>query len=216
MWINELLYVLMFAALTAVIVLAVVVNMRLRRSKQLEQIETTDEITSEPIADLVVEQEPEPVLEPETKTVPNNLPEIMVEPEPLPEYEHEPLVDIEPESKFPPEPEDSPDEMSYYVEEDELRLEDKDFGVNNESKVEETVDLEMPFIVEFPQETKEEQVMEAGAESWYVPEEPTDKNEEEEGEGVMMCPHCNSQVPNTIYCIYCGNSLKPNPLVEEP
>jgi len=103
MWINELLYVLMFAALIAVIVLAVVVNTRLSRSKQLEQMETAEEIKPEPVADLVREEEPEPELEleVETKKEPKNLPEAMIEPELLSEYEQEPLVDKEMESKLP-------------------------------------------------------------------------------------------------------------------
>jgi hypothetical protein len=25
--------------------------------------------------------------------------------------------------------------------------------------------------------------------------------------GVLTCPHCHSEVPSTIYCIYCGQSL---------
>jgi hypothetical protein len=88
-------------------------------------------------------------------------------------------------------------------------------------EIEETVDLDMPVYIEIPDEDGEKfeepepEIIEP-SEPWYVPEEPIDEEKKEEEETIVTCPHCNSQVPKTIYCIYCGNSLKPNPLVEEP
>ena len=38
-----------------------------------------------------------------------------------------------------------------------------------------------------------------------------DEKEKEEGidSGISTCPHCHSSVPETMYCIYCGQSLLP-------
>ncbi|MHA2392737.1 MAG: hypothetical protein ACXAEX_12395 [Promethearchaeota archaeon] len=38
-----------------------------------------------------------------------------------------------------------------------------------------------------------------------------DEQEKEEGidSGISTCPHCHSSVPETMYCIYCGQSLLP-------
>jgi len=33
--------------------------------------------------------------------------------------------------------------------------------------------------------------------------------------GVNTCPHCGSNVPDTLYCIYCGKPLNPNNVDEE-
>jgi hypothetical protein len=33
--------------------------------------------------------------------------------------------------------------------------------------------------------------------------------------GVEICPHCGSNVPDTIYCIYCGKALDPDNIIEE-
>lgn len=42
-------------------------------------------------------------------------------------------------------------------------------------------------------------------------EAPSLEYEEEEDEPlpvVVKCPHCKSEVPQTLYCIYCGNTLR--------
>jgi hypothetical protein len=44
---------------------------------------------------------------------------------------------------------------------------------------------------------------------------PSIEDEEEEAKeptpGVVTCPHCKSKVPQTLYCIYCGNTLTAKP-----
>lgn len=45
----------------------------------------------------------------------------------------------------------------------------------------------------------------------YSAQLEVDKLEKEEGvdSGISTCPHCYSSVPETMYCIYCGQSLLP-------
>ena len=44
---------------------------------------------------------------------------------------------------------------------------------------------------------------------------PSIEDEEEEAKeptpGIVTCPHCKSKVPQTLYCIYCGNTLTAKP-----
>jgi len=186
--------------------------------------------------------EPEPYIEPQVDTVlplqPEHEPEIEAVSEETPEME--PIVDLDDnqeteldnneleeieqqEIEIPPELRVEPEKENFIEEESRKEPSSPFFEMRGEEKVEETVDLEMPFYFEISpgtEEKPEEVVPEETQteEEWYVPEEPVDetKKKEEDDDGIVVCPHCSSEVPKTIYCIYCGNSLKPNPLVEEP
>lgn len=249
MWVNELLYILMFAALVTVIVMAVVVNIKLSRMKKLGQKETTPE--TKPVQAALADTEPE-LEEPILETSPEKENEIIFEPEyegeAEPEHEPEPEIEPDPEPYSPPEPElehakefdpikplekepedevprdeaYSTEEVLFPEEENGGKPERSYFDLRKEPEVGETVDLEIPFYYEIPREDlakpEDEKSEEQKSEDlWYVHEEAGDEDaKKDDDDGIVICPHCNSQVPKTIYCIYCGNPLKPNPLVEEP
>lgn len=233
MWINELLYVLMITALMSLVVMAVLVNVKISRSKRLEQKETTPKPDSwavvEPEHDVVgPEPEPEPVPRPETESgYPFNLgheqvsepePEYVFEPELEPSIEPEPSDEVEPEQVVEiPELHTQPEAVSFYERETRSQPEDQCFEMSKDSKEEEeAADLEMPFYFDIPKGSIDEAERVAPGEPWYVPEEPVEDAGKGKDDDVTTCPHCYSQVPKTVYCIYCGNPLKPNPLVEEP
>ncbi len=264
MSINILLYMLMFIALVAVIIMAVIVNIKLSKIDKLGKTETPeeykyvdrDETETEPevdeeITEPIIISEPETFEETDIESEPP--PDILLPPEPESKLETEIEIeeetetsaietygeietnleaDVEPElpelTENIKEEKDATSEIvegtrdEYVYEGDPSKEPSSPFyDRGREQEVEETVDLEMPVYIEIPDEEEEKfeevepEVIEP-SEPWYVPEEPIEEDEKEEDESIVTCPHCNSQVPKTIYCIYCGNSLKPNPLVEEP
>jgi type IV secretory pathway VirB10-like protein len=242
---------LMFIALAGVIIMAIIVNLRLSKIKKLEQPEPEQEQEQmveevEPTKPDTIEEKPEPVyrLEPETDyepqvdAIPPSQYELDSEIEEKSEETRElqSSVDFEIEQvtkdkteeieeeqvEIPPELRLEPEKQYFTMEEPSREASSPFFEKGSEEKVEETVDLEMPFYFEISsdvEEEPEEAIPEEPQteEEWYVPEEPAeDSKKEEDDDGIVVCPHCSSEVPKTIYCIYCGNSLKPNPLVEEP
>ncbi|MFH2112592.1 MAG: hypothetical protein ABIJ47_15190 [Candidatus Bathyarchaeota archaeon] len=223
MWYNELLLVLMFTALIGMGIMALIVKVNMRQREDSIEIKTkVPEKIYEPEKNVrqeptkIVEPEPEPA---ETIEISEALFKPIIiqaaEPEPTPEPTTEPLIItsweetaepviepltetideliVEPPTSPTPEPQATPPEPS--PKEMELRRETEnqffdlryDYSSQNVAADSPTILDEAPSID--PEEEKEEPLP-----------------------GVVTCPHCKSEVPQTLYCIYCGNTLTAKPL----
>ena len=223
MWYNELLFVLMFIALIGMGVLALIVKVNMRQKEgSIEKKAEVPEKIYEPEKNV----RPEPI-----KIVENPIPEPVetieineaffrpiifqaVEPEPTPEPAMEPLIMpiveaaelliepmtetidkliVEPLASPAPEPQPTPPEPSPKKMKLRRETENKFFDLRYEYNLP-NVAADSPTILD---------------------EAPSIDLEEEEKEeplpGVVTCPHCKSEVPQTLYCIYCGNTLSAKP-----
>jgi hypothetical protein len=225
MWYNELLFVLMFIALIGMGVLALIVTVNMRQKegsiKQKAEIpekkyEPEKNMRLEPIK--IVENpipEPEPVETIEINEAlfkpiiiqavePESTPEPAVEPLLMPIVEAaEPLIEpmtetideliVEPPLSPAPEPQPTPPESSPKKMKLRRETENKFFDLRYEYNPPD-VAADSPTILD---------------------KAPSIDLEEEEKEeplpGVVTCPHCKSEVPQTLYCIYCGNTLSAKP-----
>ena len=231
MWYNELLFVLMFVALIGMGVMALIVKVNMgKREGRIEKEAEAPGKTHEP--EVYARQEPAETVEPEPepeetvdigeallKTIviqaaePEPEPEPTLEPamEPLitPHVEEEPEPVIEPPTETMGEPEPTVEPpASPTPEPDSAQPEPLPEATGRRRETEnQFFDLRYEY---HPQN--------AVADSPTILDEAPsiDLEEEEEGEeepprGVVTCPHCKSEVPNTLYCIYCGNTLAAKP-----
>lgn len=225
MWYNELLFVLMFIALIGMGVLALIVKVNMRqREGSIEKKAEVPEKIYEPEKNVRPEHTKmveEPIPEPEpAETIEINealfRPIIFqaAEPEPTPEPEVEPLIMpimeavepliepmtetidkliVEPLASPAPELQPTPPEPRSKKVELRRETENKFFDLRYEYN---------------------SQIVTADSPT-NLDEAPSIDLEEEEKEepisGVVTCPHCKSEVPQTLYCIYCGNTLSAKP-----
>jgi len=220
MWYNELLFVLMFIALIGMGVLALIVKVNMKQKEgSIEKKAEVPEKIYEPEKN--VRPEPtkmveEPIPEPEpVETIeisealfrpiifqaaePEPTPEPAVEPLIMPSVEAaEPLIEpmtetideliVEPPASPAPEPQATPPEPSPQGVELRRETENKFFDLRYENNSQ-NVTADSPTILD------------------EAPSIDPEEEKEEPLPGVVTCPHCKSEVPQTLYCIYCGNTL---------
>ena len=225
MWVNEILFVLMSVALIAMVVLALVVKINSRKRVSTPQKETPAQPVTEPHtevkrepAKVIVEtiREPEPL--PASKVLQGELPheaepaleqfpflvselDIVDSPEetkPVTEPEEEPITEptVEPMISIPVVEPPKP----AVIDEREPAPAEVDLRRETESKF-----FDLRYELHPQSATKEPDILNGS---------PAVEEEEEEKEplpGVVTCPHCKSSVPQTLYCIYCGNTLTAKP-----
>ena len=135
-------------------------------------------------------------------------PEEMVESEPEIDMELAPVEDPEPEPEVVEEiPEPEEEQVLEAVEEPEVVEE-----IPEPEIVEEP--LEPEPIIDEPTEVADEPEMVEAPEQRQLRRERRPIIDESDPDinmdmGVKSCPHCGSEVPDTIYCINCGKSLDP-------
>lgn len=225
MWVNEILFVLMSVALIAMMVLALVVKINSRNRVKPPQNESPAQPVTEPrtkvkrepakvTVETIRESEPLPTAialqgelpheaEPALEQFPVLISELdivdspeetqpIIEPaEPITEPTVEPMIlvpAVEPSS--PP-----------VSERHEPAPAEADLRRETESKF-----FDLRYELAPQSVAKEEPDILDGS--------PVVEDEEEEEEplpGVVTCPHCKSSVPQTLYCIYCGNTLTAKP-----
>jgi len=238
MWVDELLFVLMVSALIAMAVLVLLVNMKTRNGREATPKGTVPEppapkpqtaaaqgrVNLTRIPEPEVEEEP---IEPLSDPLPVVLPELPQTPQPDHVFEPTPR---------PAEPPSEPDQPLFFV---EAPQESPPVKAPEPSAppVPEPVVL-VPSLKELapPADEPAPVVLRRETESQFfdlrydnkpqvvIHSEPSildgspsieyEEEEEEEKEpppGVVTCPHCKSKVPQTLYCIYCGNTLAAKP-----
>ena len=220
MWYNELLFVLMFIALIGMGVLALIVKVNMRQREGLieKKAEVPEKIYEpeknvRPEPTKIVEEpipEPEPVETIEISEAlfrpiivqaaePEPTPEPVVEPFIMPIVEAaEPLIEpmtetideliVEPPASPAPEPQATPPEPSPQGVELRRETENKFFDLRYENNPQD-ITADSPTILD------------------EAPSIDPEEEKEEPLPGVVTCPHCKSEVPQTLYCIYCGNTL---------
>ena len=229
MLVDELLFVLMAVALIAMAVLALIVGTKKGRAREAPRRDEEAVRAPEPRA--VVSYKPvEPEEAPQAEEEPiapveeileSPLPEAAQAPrvEPVSEPAPEPIILVdEPEPPLdavempqkppsepspPPEPiviTPSPEEPAPTADEPhptELRRETESrfFDLRYENAPRAPVFTEPSILDGSPSIEDDEEGEEA--------KEPTP--------GIVTCPHCKSKVPQTLYCIYCGNTLAAKP-----
>jgi len=226
MWVNEILFVLMSVVLIAMMVLALVVKINSRKRVSPQQKDAPAQPVSEPRTE--VKREPAKVIV-ETIREPEPLPTSRVLQSELP-HEAEPALEQFPVLISELDIVDSPEEMQPIIEPEEEPI--------AEPTVEPmihvpTVEPPNPTVVEQREPTPAEAELRRETEGKFfdlryelhpqgvakdepdiLDGSPVVEDEEEEEEplpGVVICPHCKSSVPQTLYCIYCGNTLTAKP-----
>jgi len=237
MWYNELLFVLMFVALIGMGVMVLVVKVNMRKNsgpieKKAEAPEKKHEpenkmraepirIVSEPVPEpepvetieisealfkpiFIQAVEPEPTPEPTIKPADPPTVEEAFEPviEPTVDESPEPVVEsltetineliIEPQVSQIPEPQAT--QTKPRQEEETRRLTDTPFFDLRYEYNSQSIPMESPTILD---------------EAPSI--DPEEEKKEERPQGIVTCPHCKSEVPQTLYCIYCGNTLTAKP-----
>ena len=226
MWVNDLLFVLMSVALIAMMVLALVVKINSRNRVNPPQNESPVQPVKEPRIE--VKREPAKVI---VKTIrePESLPTAITLHDELPQ-EAEPTLEQFPVFISELDMVDSPEETQPIIEPAEEPMTEPtvepmilvpvvepsnppvseqhepapagaDLRRETESKF-----FDLRYELSPQSVTKEEPDILDGS--------PVVEYEEEEEEpltGVVTCPHCKSSVPQTLYCIYCGNTLTAKP-----
>ena len=222
MWVNDLLFVLMSVALIAMMVLALVVKINSRNRVKPPQNESPAQPVTEPRTE--VKREPAKVIV-ETIREPEPLPTAITLHGELPQ-EAEPALEQYPVLISELDMVDSPEEIQPIIEPAEEPITEPmvlvpavepsnprvskqhepapaetDLRRETESKF-----FDLRYELSPQSVTKEEPDILDGS--------PVVEYEEEEDEplpGVVTCPHCKSSVPQTLYCIYCGNTLTVKP-----
>lgn len=123
---------------------------------------------------------------------------MILEPEETPESTPEEVVDHELVEELEPETSDEPPEL-----EEEQVVEEAPLPEEEPSEPEQLIE-ETPEVVEAieaPKPKKRRKMRKP-----IIDESDPDINLDM---GVKSCPHCGSEVPDTIYCINCGKSLDP-------
>jgi hypothetical protein len=226
MWVNEILFVLMAVALIAMMVLALVVKVNSRNRVSPPQSEGVDKPVAEPRIE--VKRKPSKLVV-ETIREPEPLPTtIALQGEPV--HEEEPALEQFPVLVSELDIVDSPEEKQPIIEPPEEPI--------PEPKVEPiilvpTLEPSNPPVIERHEPAPVEADLRRETESKFfdlrydlspqsvAKDEPDimngspvveyEEKEEEPLPGVVVCPHCKSSVPQTLYCIYCGNTLTAKP-----
>ena len=226
MWVNEILFVLMSVALIAMLVLVLVVKINSRNRVNPPQNENVVKPVAEPRIE--VKRKPSKVVV-ETIREPEPLPTaIVLQGEPAqeeePAFEQFPIliseldiVDapeetqpiIEPTEETIPEPTVEPiiliptlePSNPPVIEQQEPAPAGADLRRETESKF-----FDLRYELSPQSVTKEEPDILNGS-----PVVEYEEKEEEPLPGVVTCPHCKSSVPQTLYCMYCGNTLAAKP-----
>ena len=226
MWVNEILFVLMSVALIAMMVLALVVKVNSRKRVSPPQNESVAKPAAEPRievkrepAKVIVEtiREPEPLptsialqgeptheTEPALEQFPVLISELDIvdsleETQPIAEPAEEPTIEpkVEPIILVPTlEPSNPP-----VSEQSEPAPAETSLRRETESKF-----FDLRYELSPQSIAKEEPDILNGS-----PVVEDEEKEEEPLPGVVVCPHCKSSVPQTLYCIYCGNTLTAKP-----
>ena len=226
MWVNEILFVLMSVALIAMLVLALVVKVNSRNRVNPPQNESVVKPVAEPRIE--VKRKPSKVVV-ETIREPEPLPTaIALQGEPA--QEEEPALEqfpiliseldivdapeetqpiIEPTEETIPEPTVEPiiliptlePSNPPVIEQHEPAPAGADLRRETESKF-----FDLRYELSPQSVTKEEPDILNGS-----PVVEYEEKEEEPLPGVVTCPHCKSSVPQTLYCMYCGNTLTAKP-----
>jgi hypothetical protein len=226
MWVNEILFVLMSVALIAMMVLALVVKINSRNRVSPPQSESVAKPAAEPRIE--VKHKPSKVVV-ETIREPEPLPTAITLHDELPQ-EAEPALEQFPVLISELDIVDSPEETQPIIEPAEEPM--------SEPKVEPiilvpTLEPSNPPVIERHEPAPAETDLRRETESKFfdlrydlspqsvTKEEPDilngspvveyEEKEEEPLPGVVTCPHCKSSVPQTLYCIYCGNTLTAKP-----
>jgi len=224
MWVDELLFVLMAVALIAMAVLALIVGTKKGKGREAPPREKVVAPVPEPRAKVahkpkvvVVQAEEEPVASiehivsplPETAQAPLEEPVVIPAPEHIIIAEPEPPVGASEAPEEPPaEPTEEPSPESAALapasEEPGPTEEPRPADLRRETESR-FFDLRYENASRAPIFT-EPSVLDGS---------PSIEDEEEEAKeptpGIVTCPHCNSKVPQTLYCIYCGNTLTAKP-----
>jgi len=224
MWYNELLFLLMIIALIGMGVMALIVKVNISsRKKSADNVKASDkpiepERYPEPQAVRMVEEaEPDPEM---TFEISETLFKPIIiqdaEPEPTTEPATEPLTltpleesteqALEPQTEAVNEPSAEP-MASPLIEEQAAAIEPEPTKTDLRREAEnQFFDLRYEY---------KQQIITENA-PIILDEAPSLNYEEEEEEepvpGVVTCPHCKSEVPHTLYCIYCGNTLTAKPV----
>ena len=243
MWYNELLFVLMITALIGMGVMALIVkvNMSQRRNSIKKKEEIPEKIlveekkvryepiqkvsASEPGPIETIESEPikqiivptiDKVLIPSAAVEPVVSPKLDLPTEHAREPQSESIdqlikmfpMDQPPEAHIP-QPEPKPIEIIYQPPEAHIPQPEPN---PSEGALRNTENQFFDLRYEYKQQTIDD-----------VPTIPDDElnigygeeQKEENLPGVVTCQHCKCEVPNTLYCIYCGNPLTAKPLASE-
>jgi hypothetical protein len=202
--INEIAMALMFAALFILLLSAVLVGSRVKKTTTPPAPETVEEPPKEPPKTQEPLAEERPSVEVELASVSLDVfkdeEQYMQAPEPeflMPEQSVEiPGLELE-----VPEPETEFSEPEVELPEPEIEE-----SVPEIDEEEPEVVLPEPVLIETPQ-AEEPAVDEITFEDTY--REPDYFRDEDVSpvQGVTTCPHCGEKVPATIYCINCGKSL---------
>ena len=174
----------------------------------IEEPETVEFDTDRegPLFDVSYEESKPVVIETESMILD---PEEVVESEPEVDMEFAPEEDPEPEPEMPeeiPDPEEVVESEPEVVEEVPVP-EIEEEPSEPELLVHETIEVaEEPERVEEENEAPELRQLRRERKP-IIDESDPDINMDM---GVKSCPHCGSEVPDTIYCINCGKSLDPN------
>ena len=238
MWVDELLFVLMAAALVALAVLVLIVNVKTRNRREASLKNTVPE--SAPKSRIVVTHEPINLTRPPEPEHEDASIEPLSEPlSPLPpEFSQAPRLDhvFEPTPE-PAEPPSEPDPPLYFIEAPQesppMQVPEPSAPPTHEPVVpppsieEPAPPAEEPTPIDLRRETEsrffdlrydntpqvvvtsEPSILDGSPSIDYEEEEEEEK--EEPPPGIVTCPHCKSKVPQTLYCIYCGNTLAAKP-----
>ena len=190
MWFNELLFVLMVTALFGMGVMALIVKVSMNARRNSSEKRGVPEKTCEPEKN--VNQAAEPGLTPEPVVEPSNAPTLGEAAKPATGPQTEAVDENVAEPWATPIPEA--------------------WAAHHERGPAETVlrrEAEDQF---FDLSYERTQRIATGDFPTILGEAPSLEYEEEEEEEplpvVVKCPHCKSEVPQTLYCIYCGNTLR--------
>ena len=204
--INEIAMALMFAVLFVLVLSAVIVGSRVKRTTTNAAPETVEEPpkdipkTHEPLAEMRPSVEAEQI--PVSMYVFEDEEPYLTSPEPE-FFMHEQSVEIpEPELEAPVA------EVEFFepkVELPELEIEESVPEVDEgEPEIYEPKVVSEPVFLETPQ-VEEPAVYEA-FETYREPDYFKD-DDVSPVQGVSTCPHCGEKVPATLYCINCGKSM---------